>query len=95
MMFGFGSEGTTNLLTRALANVGQKMETVPDPTQIHYHLPRSAAHPDGLEVKVWRKYEEFIKELGDRFPAERDGIKQFYDECWKVGFVFVILLSVF
>lgn len=84
MMFGMGHAGTTNLITRALGAVGKKLDTVPDPTQIHYHLPASKAHPDGLEVKVWRKYEEFIKELGDQFPAERVGIKKFYDECWKV-----------
>jgi prolycopene isomerase len=84
MMFGFGDHGTTNLLTKALEAVGQRMETVPDPTQIHYHLPRSAAHPEGLEVKVWRDYEAFIQELGDRFPAERQGIRKFYDECWRV-----------
>jgi prolycopene isomerase len=84
MMFGMGHAGTTNLITRALAAVGKKLDTVPDPTQIHYHLPASKAHPDGLEVKVWRQYEDFIKELGDRFPAERVGIKKFYDECWKV-----------
>lgn len=46
MMFGMGQEGTTNLITRALAAVGKSLETVPDPTQIHYHLPRSAAHPN-------------------------------------------------
>jgi hypothetical protein len=52
MMFGFGDKGTTNLMTRALESVGQRMATVPDPTQIHYHLPASKAHPRGLEVKV-------------------------------------------
>jgi phytoene dehydrogenase-like protein len=46
MMFGFGEHGTTNLITRALAAVGKKMETFPDPTQIHYHLPASANHPE-------------------------------------------------
>lgn len=45
MMFGFGDKGTTNLITRALAAVGKSLPTVPDPTQIHYHLPKSAAHP--------------------------------------------------
>lgn len=45
MMFGMGSEGTTNLITRALAAVGRSMETVPDPTQIHYRLPKSERHP--------------------------------------------------
>ena len=34
MMFGFGDEGTTNLITKCLEAVGKKMETVPDPTQV-------------------------------------------------------------
>lgn len=38
----------------------------------------------GLEVKVWRDYEQFLAELGDRFPHERKGIRKFYDECWRV-----------
>lgn len=46
MMFGMGHQGTTNLITRALASVGKALDTYPDPTQIHYHLPRSAAHPE-------------------------------------------------
>lgn len=46
MMFGFGDEGTTNLITKALEAVGKKMKTLPDPTQVHYHLPASTAHPD-------------------------------------------------
>lgn len=45
-MFGMGTEGTTNLITRALAAVGKRLDTVPDPTQIHYHLPCSSAHPE-------------------------------------------------
>lgn len=45
-MFGMGHQGTTNLITRALASVGKALDTYPDPTQIHYHLPRSAAHPE-------------------------------------------------
>ncbi len=40
--------------------------------------------PQGLNVQVWRKYEEFIAELSARFPHEREGIKKFYDECWRV-----------
>jgi prolycopene isomerase len=50
MMFGMGSEGTTNLITRALSAVGRSMETVPDPTQIHYRLPKSPAHPQASRV---------------------------------------------
>jgi prolycopene isomerase len=87
MMFGLGpagDPGSTNLITRALAAVGQSAATVPDPTQIHYHLPASAAHPDGLEVKVWREYGAFIEELTRAFPHEKAGIQKFYDECWRV-----------
>lgn len=34
MMFGFGDNGTTNLITKCLQAVGKKMETVADPTQV-------------------------------------------------------------
>lgn len=78
MIFGFGERGTTNLLTRALAAVGAKMETIPDDCQVHYHLPK------GLDIKVDRHYETFIQTLGDRFPNERLGIQKFYDACWEV-----------
>ncbi|AIE74489.1 MULTISPECIES: carotenoid isomerase [unclassified Synechocystis] len=78
MIFGFGDRGTTNLLTRALATVGQKVETLPDPVQIHYHLP------GGLDLKVHRDYEAFLGELIAKFPHEARGIRQFYDECWRV-----------
>ncbi|KAG2451912.1 hypothetical protein HYH02_003687 [Chlamydomonas schloesseri] len=84
MMFGMGTEGTTNLITKCLESVGKKIETVPDPTQVVYHLPKSERFPKGLEVPVWRKYEEFIDELAARFPHEREGIKKFYDECWRI-----------
>ncbi|MBD1996200.1 carotene isomerase [Leptolyngbya sp. FACHB-541] len=78
MIFGFGKQGTTNLLTRALEAVGVNLETIPDPVQIQYHLP------DQLELKVHRDYEKFLQELTARFPHEQQGIRQFYDECWKV-----------
>lgn len=78
MIFGFGTEGTTNLLTKALDAVNVGVETIPDDVQIHYHLP------EGLDLKVHRDYEKFLQELTERFPHERRGIRQFYDECWKV-----------
>mmetsp|Transcript_7876 Transcript_7876/g.22496 ORF Transcript_7876/g.22496 Transcript_7876/m.22496 type:complete len:623 (+) Transcript_7876:195-2063(+) len=84
MMFGLGDKGETNLLTRCLASVGKTIESVPDPTQIHYHLPASNAHPTGLEPKVWRDYDEFISELVQWFPHEEKGIRAFYGDCWKV-----------
>ena len=78
MIFGFGENGTTNLLTRALDAVGMSIETVVDPVQIHYHLP------DGLELKVHRDYEKFLQELIAIFPHEEQGIRRFYGECWNI-----------
>ncbi len=78
MIFGFGKNGYTNLLTRALADVGQSVETFPDPVQLAYHLP------DGLNIAVDRNYDRFISELTSLFPNEASGIKSFYDICWKV-----------
>jgi len=78
MIFGFGHQGTTNLLTRALAAVGKELETIPDPVQVHYRLP------NGLDIHVQRDYEAYLTVLGDRFPHERKGIRRFYDTCWGV-----------
>lgn len=78
MIFGLGSDGTTNLLTRALETVGQTIESIEDPIQVHYHLP------NGLNVRTHRAYEEFIKELSAKFPKQRGGIRKFYDTCWSI-----------
>lgn len=78
MIFGFGSQGTTNLLTKALEKVGRQLETIPDPVQVRYHLP------EGLNVRVYREYERFLEELCSKFPHERKGIRRFYDACWSV-----------
>jgi prolycopene isomerase len=78
MIFGFGTQGHTNLLTRALADVGQHCDTIPDPAQLEYHLP------GGLNVAVAREYERFIADLTARFPHEASGIRAFYDTCWRV-----------
>ncbi len=78
MIFGFGEKGYTNLLTRALADVGQKLETIPDPAQLAYHLP------DETEVVVDRNYDQFISDLIDIFPHEASGIRSFYNTCWQV-----------
>ncbi|MEM9137991.1 MAG: carotenoid isomerase, partial [Cyanobacteria bacterium P01_F01_bin.42] len=77
MIFGFGQQGTTNLLTKALAAVGQSLETVPDPVQVHYHLP-------DIEIQVDRDYKEFLSRLQRAFPDEAEGIARFYGECWRV-----------
>ncbi|MCS5700759.1 carotene isomerase [Cyanobium sp. FGCU-52] len=78
MIFGFGSEGHTNLLTRALADVDERVDTIPDPAQLEYHLP------GGLNVAVDRDYERFIADLTALFPHEAKGIRAFYDTCWQV-----------
>jgi prolycopene isomerase len=78
MIFGFGEKGHTNLLTRALADVGQSCETVPDAVQLEYHLP------DGLTMAVDRDYGDFIQRMSARFPHEAKGIQAFYDTCWQV-----------
>ena len=78
MIFGFGQKGHTNLLTRALADVGEHCITIPDPAQLEYHLP------GGLSLAVDRDYEGFIAELTARFPQEAKGIRAFYDTCWQV-----------
>jgi prolycopene isomerase len=78
MIFGFGDQGHTNLLTRALADVGQRCDTIPDPAQLEYHLP------GGLNVAVDRDYDSFVARLTALFPHEAKGIRAFYDTCWQV-----------
>lgn len=78
MIFGFGDKGHTNLLTRALADVGQHCATVPDAVQLEYHLP------DGLTMAVDRDYDDFITRMSARFPHEAKGIRAFYETCWQV-----------
>ena len=78
MIFGFGENGYTNLLTRALKDVGEKCETIPDPVQLEYHLPNN------FKVSVDRNYNKFITDLSDQFPHETEGIKKFYETCWGV-----------
>ncbi len=78
MIFGFGDDGYTNLLTRALNDVGESCKTIPDPVQLAYHLP------DKFEIAVDRDYKKFINDLIKLFPHEKKGIKKFYGACWKV-----------
>ena len=78
MIFGFGDKGHTNLLTRALADVGEHCDTVADPAQLEYHLP------GGLTVAVDRDYDSFVARLTALFPHEAKGIRAFYDTCWQV-----------
>ncbi len=78
MIFGFGDKGYTNLLTRALKDVNEKCETIPDPVQLEYHLPNNFC------ISVDKNYEQFISKLSASFPKEKKGIKKFYDTCSDV-----------
>ena len=78
MIFGFGEKGYTNLLTRALKDVNEKCETIPDPVQLEYHLPND------FSISVDKDYNEFFRKLSDRFPQEKEGIRKFYGTCEKV-----------
>nr|GME12608.1 prolycopene isomerase, chloroplastic [Ipomoea batatas] len=78
VMFGFSDKGNLNLITQALAAVGCKIEVLPDPTTVHFHLP------DDLSVRVHREYSDFVAELVNKFPHEKEGILKFYGECWKI-----------
>ncbi|WJX17798.1 prolycopene isomerase [Trifolium repens] len=78
VMFGFSDKGNLNLITQALEAVGCRMEVIPDPTTVHFHLPNH------LSVRVHREYDKFIEELTSYFPHEKDGILKFYGECWKI-----------
>ncbi|XP_030512490.1 prolycopene isomerase, chloroplastic [Rhodamnia argentea] len=78
VMFGFSDKGNLNLITQALAAVGCKMEVIPDPTTVHFHLPSD------LSVRVHREYSDFLRELTGRFPHEKEGILKFYGICWKI-----------
>ena len=78
MIFGFGDKGYTNLLTRALKDVNEKCETIPDPVQLEYHLPNN------FSISVDKNYDRFISKLSASFPKEKDGIKKFYDTCANV-----------
>ncbi|WOL10884.1 prolycopene isomerase 1, chloroplastic [Canna indica] len=78
VMFGFSDKGNLNLITQALAAVGHRLQVIPDPTTVHFHLPGE------LSVRVHREYNKFVSELISKFPHEKEGIHQFYNVCWKI-----------
>ena len=70
--------GTLNLHTRIFNRLGVQVPTIPDPVQIHYHLP------DGFEVPVFYEKDRFLGTLIRRFPHEEAGIRAFYQELETV-----------
>ncbi len=81
VFYGFGrdeSSGTLNLHTRIFRKLGIDVPTIPDPVQIHFHMP------GGFEVPVHYGREEFLGSLVGRFPGEERGIRAFYRELESV-----------
>jgi len=77
VFYGFGangSSGTLNLHTRIFRKLGIEVRTIPDPVQIHYHLP------NGFNVEACYNRSAFLDALAARFPHEAEGIRQFYAE---------------
>jgi prolycopene isomerase len=81
VFYGFGdnsTSGTLNLHTRIFRKLGVEVRTIPDPVQIHYHLP------NGFSVPVYYDQHTFLDTLIARFPHEAEGIKSFYRELTEV-----------
>ncbi|KER09170.1 MAG: amine oxidase [[Candidatus Thermochlorobacteriaceae] bacterium GBChlB] len=81
MFYGFGKNdqsGSLNLHRRIFDRLGVEVRVVPDPVQIHYHLPND------FQVATYYDREKFLNELIERFPSEAKGIRAFYDELDKV-----------
>ena len=81
VFYGFAEaerSGTLNLHARIFERLGVSLATIPDPVQIHYHLP------DGFEVPVFYERERFLSGLISRFPHEEKGIRAFYQELEAV-----------
>ncbi|MBN1279933.1 MAG: NAD(P)/FAD-dependent oxidoreductase [Chlorobium sp.] len=81
VFYGFSDNdrsGTLNLHTRIFRKLGVVVETVPDPVQIHYHLPK------GFSIEASFDRQQFLASLAMRFPEEKDGIEKFYRELEDV-----------
>ncbi|NTW82568.1 MAG: FAD-dependent oxidoreductase [Chlorobiaceae bacterium] len=81
VFYGFaenGRSGTLNLHTKIFRKLGIEVKTVPDPVQIHYHLP------NGFSLPVYYDRQAFIDRLAARFPHEKKGIAEFYRELEEV-----------
>ena len=81
VFYGFSGDersGTLNLHTRIFRKLGEHVATVPDPVQIHYHLP------NGFDIAAEYDRQAFLDALAERFPEEREGIGKFYRELEEV-----------
>jgi prolycopene isomerase len=81
VFYGFGENGTSgtlNLHTKIFRKLGVEVRTIPDPVQIHYHLPGD------FTVAACYDRHAFLGALADRFPHEAEGITKFYHELDEV-----------
>lgn len=81
VFYGFSGDdrsGTLNLHTRIFRKLGVEVATVPDPVQIHYHLP------NGFNIAASYDRQAFLDALAERFPEEGEGIEMFYRELENV-----------
>ena len=81
VFYGFSdddSKGTLNLHSRIFRKLGIEVRTIPDPVQIHYHMP------NGFDVPVHYDQRRFLECLYRRFPHEKEGIRRFYAELESV-----------
>ena len=81
VFYGFGKDdrmGTLNLHARIFRLLDIDIRTVPDPVQIHYHLPK------GFDIPVFYDRSLFLDSLFRRFPHEEEGIRRFYGELEEV-----------
>jgi prolycopene isomerase len=81
VFYGFSDDnlsGTLNLHTKVFRKLGIEVKTIPDPVQIHFHLP------NGLSVPACYDRELFLRSLVLLFPHEAEGIRKFYDELEDV-----------
>ncbi|RTY37564.1 FAD-dependent oxidoreductase [Chlorobium phaeovibrioides] len=75
---GDGQSGTLNLHEKIFRKLGVTVPTVPDPVQIHYHLP------GGFSLAACYDRTLFLERLQAAFPHEREGILKFYAELEDV-----------
>jgi prolycopene isomerase len=73
LFYGLARTGTTCFLSKVFDEIGERLDIVHDPIQIHYHLP------NGREVRAHYDRERFLEELIAVFPHEARGIRRFYD----------------
>ncbi|MBI4850936.1 MAG: FAD-dependent oxidoreductase [Acidobacteria bacterium] len=84
LLYTLGKTGKANFLYKILTEIDEPIESILDPIQIHYHLPK------GWQVRAHYDREKFLAELTALFPKEKDSIRKFYD---KLADIFAMMDS--